>query len=134
MKKIIPFILFALIVACKGRNEEYAKPENALDAGREFIDNSLKGRFNTAKKYMLQDEENTYWLEKVSSDYNRMTEQDKAGFSKASINITEVADVTDSVTVISYSNSYKKRAQKVKVVKQNGDWLVDFKYTFSGNL
>lgn len=134
MKKIIPFILFSLIVACKGRNEEYAKPENALDAGREFIDNSLKGRFNTAKKYMLQDEENTYWLEKVSSDYNRMTEQDKAGFSKASINITEVADVTDSVTVISYSNSYKKRAQKVKVVKQNGDWLVDFKYTFSGNL
>jgi hypothetical protein len=134
MKKLLPFILFSLLFACKGGNEDYRKPENALDAGREFIDNSLKGHFNTAKKYMLQDEENIYWLDKVSNDYNRMSEQDKAGFSNASININEVADVTDSVTVISYSNSYKKRAQKVKVINQDGNWLVDFKYTFSGNL
>lgn len=134
MKKLIPFILIAFLFACKNENEEYKKPENALDAGREFIDNSLKGRFNTAKKYMLQDEENLFWIDKVSNDYSKMTEQDKAGLSKASINIVEVADLPDSVTVINYSNSYKKRPQKVKVINQNGEWLVDFKYTFTENL
>jgi hypothetical protein len=68
-------------------------------------------------------------------DFNKISEQEKAGYSKASININEVADVVaDSVTIISYSNSYRKRSQKIKVVKYNGDWVVDFKYTFSGNL
>ena len=83
---------------------------------------------------MLLDDENVYWLNKVSTDYNKLSEQDKTGLSQSSININEVADITDSVTVINYSNSYKKRSQKVKVIKRNGEWLVDFKYTFSGNL
>ena len=129
----LTFLLFILLVACNNKGD-YKKPENALEAGREFIDNSLKGHFNTAKRYMLPDEENIYWLNKVSTDYNKLSEQDKAGLSQASININEVADVSDSVTVINYSNSYKKRSQSVKVVKHKGDWLVDFKYTFSGNL
>jgi hypothetical protein len=134
MKKLSTVILFLILFACNNKAGDYKKPENALDAGREFIQQSLKGHFNTAKRYMLQDEENLYWLDKVSRDYNVMTEQDKSGYSNASININEVADVSDSITVINYNNSYKKRAQKVKVVKINNDWLVDFKYTFSGNL
>ena len=133
------FSLFLIVVlflfSCKNNDEEYHKPESPLDAGREFIDNSLKGRFNTAKRYMLQDEENLYWLDKWSSDFNKISEQEKAGYSKASINIKEVEDVVaDSVTIISYSNSYRNRPQKIKVVKHKGEWVVDFKYTFSGNL
>ena len=132
MKKLFTLFILLAFVACN--ISETSKPENALDAGREFIQQSLKGKFNTAKRYMLQDQENIYWLDKVSKDYNVMTEQDKSGFSNASLNINEVAEVSDSITVINYNNSYKKRAQKVKVVKVNGEWLVDFKYTFSGNL
>ncbi len=130
---LLAAILF--LFSCKNNDDEYHKPESALDAGREFIDQSLKGRFSTAKKYMLQDEENLYWLNKWSTDFNKISEQEKAGYSKASINIREVADVIpDSVTIISYSNSYRNRPQKIKVVKYNGEWVVDFKYTFSGNL
>ena len=132
MNKLL-FCLLIFIFSCNNKND-YRKPESALEAGREFIDNSLKGHYNTAKKYMLLDDENVYWLNKVSTDYNKLSEQDKAGYSQASININEVADVSDSVTVINYTNSYKKRSQKVKVVKHNGEWVVDFKYTFSGNL
>ncbi len=135
MKYLLLFAAILFLFSCKNADEEYHKPENALDAGREFIDQSLKGRFNTAKKYMLQDEDNLYWLNKTSENYNKYTEQDKAGFSKASINISEVSDVVpDSVTIINYSNSYRNRPQKIKVVKYNGEWVVDFKYTFSGNL
>jgi hypothetical protein len=129
----LTILLLTFLFSCNNKSE-YKKPENALEAGREFIESSLKGHYNTAKKYMLLNEENVYWLNKVSNDYNKLSEQDKAGYSQASININEVADVSDSVTVINYSNSYKKRSQKVKVVKHNGEWLVDFKYTFSGNL
>ena len=131
------FLLFAclLIFSCKNKEEEYHQPENALDAGRIFIQETLKGKFNAANRYMLQDEDNQFWLAKWSKEFNNSTEQDKAGFSKAAITIYEVNDVIpDSVTIINFTNSYKKRPQKIKVVKSNGEWKVDFKYTFSGNL
>jgi hypothetical protein len=135
MKYLVLLMGFVFLFACKNKNEEYHKPEDALDAGREFIQQSLQGHFTVAKQYMLQDEENNYWLSKSSEEFNKLSEQEKAGYSKSSINIKEVAEVVkDSVTVISYSNSYKNRPSKIKVVKYNGDWLVDFKYTFSGNL
>ncbi len=134
MKNLLLCIVLTFFAACDNKKDEYTRPENALDAGRGFIDNSLKGRFTIAKKYMIADQENVYWLDKVTNDYNRMSEQDKTGFSKASITINEIADLMDSITVINYSNSYKKVAQKVKVIRRNGEWLVDFKYTFSGNL
>jgi hypothetical protein len=134
--KLILFILsFTLLFSCKNKDEEYHKPESAIDAGREFIQQSLKGQFNTANRYMLQDEDNIYWLSKWREEYNKMSEEEKASYSKSSINIAEVSDVVpDSVTVISFSNSYKKRPQKIKVVNASGTWQVDFKYTFSGNL
>lgn len=84
---------------------------------------------------MLQDDENNYWLNKWNEEFNKISEQEKAGYSKASINISEVDDVlADSITIINYTNSYRNRPQKIKVVKHNGEWVVDFKYTFSGNL
>lgn len=134
MKYLISLFLIITLFSCQ-ESEEFKQPENALDAGREFIQYSLQGKFTTANKYMLQDEENQYWLSKWSAEFNKITEQEKASYYKASINIAEVADVVkDSVTVISFSNSYKKVPQKIKVIKKNGNWLVDFKYTFSGNL
>jgi hypothetical protein len=127
-------LVFCFLISCKS-NDEYKQPENALDAGRSFIEQSLKGKFNTAKRYMLQDEENNYWLTKWNEEFNKSSEQDKAGYSTASINIIEIEDViADSITLIKFSNSYKNRPQKLKVVKYGGNWQVDFKYTFSGNL
>lgn len=134
MKLLFVTILSLALFSCFNEGDEYHLPENALDAGREFIQQSLKGKFKTADRYMLQDDENRYWLSKWSEQFNKISEQEKTFFGKASINIAEVNDVIpDSVTVISFSNSYKKIPQKVKVIKHNGEWKVDFKYTFSGN-
>ena len=135
MKYALLIIGFLFFFACKNPNEEYHKPESALDAGREFIEQSLKGKFVPANQYMLQDQDNQFWMAKWKKEFNQLSEQDKTGYSKAAINIFEVNDVIpDSVTVINFSNSYKNRPQKIKVIKINGDWKVDFKYTFSGNL
>ena len=48
--------------------------------------------------------------------------------------INEDAALNDTMHIINYSNSYDKIARKVKVIQRNGNWLVDFKYTFNGNL
>lgn len=135
--KYLLVVIFSLLsfLSCKNEEDEYHKPENALDAGREFIEQSLKGKFSTANKYMLQDQDNQYWLAKWSEQFNKMSEQEKASYNKASIRISEVNDVVpDSVTIINFSNSFKNIPQKLKVIKYNNDWKVDFKYTFSGNL
>lgn len=135
MKYLLVFFVSSLLFSCMNEQDEYHKPENALDAGREFIQQSLNGKFKTAEKYMLQDKENQYWLSKWSSEFNGISEQEKASYSKASINIAEVSDaVPDSITIISFSNSFKKAPQKLKVVKYNGEWKIDFKYTFAGGL
>ena len=135
MKYLFIISAFVLMFGCKNPEEEYHKPESALDAGREFIQQSLKGNFNLANQYMLQDEDNQFLLGKWNNEFNKISEQEKTGFGKASINIASIEDVIpDSVTIINFSNSYKKVPQKIKVVKVNNTWMVDFKYTFSGNL
>ena len=135
MKYLLILLSFTFLFSCNNDYNSYVKPENALDAGRQFIDNALKGKFNNAKKYMLQDEENNYWLAKWSEEFNKISEQEKTGFSNASINIMEITDIiADSVTIIHYTNSFKNKPQKIKVLKSNDTWMVDFKYTFSGNL
>jgi hypothetical protein len=134
MKYLFISLLALFALSCTNEEDQYHQPENALDAGREFIQQSLKGKFTTAEMYMLQDKENKYWLSKWREEFSKTSEQEKATYNKASINIAEVKDVVpDSITIINYSNSYKKVPQKIKVVKYNGEWKIDFKYTFSGN-
>jgi len=135
MKYTYLLLAFLFFFACKNPEEQYHTPESPIDAGREFIQQSLKGKFSVANKYMLQDEDNQFWLAKSTKEFSSLTEQDKTGYNKATITIYEVNDIVpDSVTIINYSNSYKKRPLKLKVVKVNGEWKVDLKYTFSGNL
>lgn len=135
MKHLLIIFLSLSLWSCADKDEEYHTPENALDAGREFIQQSLRGRFSTADKYMLQDQDNQYWLAKWREEFNKISEQEKASYNKAAIRIAEVADIVpDSITIINFSNSFKNTPQKLKVVKYNGEWKVDFKYTFSGNL
>jgi len=135
MKRSFLYLAFLLMLSCTNPKEEYHTPESSIDAGREFIQQSLKGKFSAANKYMLQDEDNQFWLTKWSKEFSNLSEQERAAYDKATITIYEVNDVVpDSVTIINYSNSYKNRPMKLKVVKVNGEWKVDFKYTFSGNL
>ena len=134
MKYLLIIFLSLAVSSCANNEQEYRKPENALDAGREFIDQSLKGKLSVANKYMLQDQDNIYWLNKWTEEFNKISEQEKASYNKASIRISDVTDaVPDSVTIIHFSNSFKNTPQKLKVIKYNNEWKVDFKYTFSAN-
>ncbi len=60
-----------------------------------------------------------------------LSSNEKSGLATASINIHNVNRANDSVTVVIYSNSFKNNWDTLKVLKQNNEWLVDFKYLFN---
>ncbi len=126
------FISLAIITSCNNNN--YPVAENAFDAGREFIDGGLKGDFNKAKFYMLKDSVNIILLNKLEAAYNDNSAPVQEQYKNASIIINDEEAIDASTHIIYYKNSYDKIARKVKIVKVNGDWLVDFKYSLNGNL
>lgn len=108
--------------------------ENALDAGREFIDACLKGDFSKAKFYMLDDSTNSGHLNRAETKFRNLDKEGRQQLRTASINISEVSDIDTTQTIIYYSNSFDQQPLKIKVIKQKEEWLVDFKYTFNPNL
>ena len=132
--KYLILIASLLIVSCNSGKRQFTMAENALDAGREFIDATLKGDFDKADFYMLQDAENKKLLQQYQSKYKAEPTETQFAVKQSVINILEVADVTEKETIINYSNSFDKKTHKVKVILTNGNWFVDFKYTFDGNL
>lgn len=127
---LVVFIL--MLCACNTYN--YNPATTALEGGREFIDACLKGDFEKAAFYMVNDSINNRDLLKIKSDYQLKSSDDRHSYAASSIIINADEPIDDSTHIINYSNSYDKIARKVKVVNRNGNWLVDFKYTFNGNL
>ncbi len=123
------FILFFLS-AC---NQEVKTIQNSdpLLAGREFINASLTGDFDYAKKYLLADSTNLMYFERFVEFDNKKPAADKEGYKNSNIIINATEKVSDSVTIINYSNTYKKEPSKIKLIRIDNKWLVDFKYTFS---
>lgn len=123
--------LCMLFAAC---NNNDSRPTDAIGVGREFIDASLKGEYEKAKKYVLVDSLNMSYFEQLQSFYARMPENEKDGYKTANIVINQVENVSDSIAIIYYSNTFKKEPAKIKTIRIGKDWWIDFKYSFSGNL
>lgn len=131
MLKIFYVTFFLLFAACNQSNKNKNNTD-PLEAGREFIDASLKGDYDHAKEYLLQDTTNLMFFDRASQFYTKMNENEKKGYKNADIVIAPagVEKLSDSVSIINYSNTFKNKTEKLKLVKKNNEWLVDFKYTF----
>jgi hypothetical protein len=130
------FLFFSLLffVSCSSNNIQYKKAENAFDAGREFIDGTLKGDFKKATFYMLLDSANQQFLANQENDFRLKDKEGRQQFRTASINIQQVEDIDSTESIIHYNNSFDKKEQFVKVIKQNNNWVVDYKYSFQRKL
>ena len=133
MKKLVLFLIVALsLFACQQKRE---RPAEALDTAREFIRSSLDGDYDWARELMIKDSLNLYELDIIEKKYNdEMSKKDKEGYKSSYIIIHSIDNVSDTVVIVNYSNSYKKKQMPVKVIKRDGIWQVDFNYTFTGNL
>jgi hypothetical protein len=134
MKRTNYFFLFLLFtfVACRNKdNQSAGKSENNIDAARNFIRAALDGKFDDARTYMLDDSINTNFMDVAERSYQRTSQANKDGYRSSSINIVSVQEpIKDSVTVVIFSNSFKNDPDTLKVIKSNGQWLVDLKYLY----
>ena len=133
--KIIIYPAITCICIFFGCNSQEKTPNTDVDVGRAFIKEIQENKFKDAEKFILKDETNLQYFDRFQEFFKRKSKAELEEYYNADIVVNEISNVNDSVTIINYSNSYKKEEKnKLKVVKVNGQWQVDLKYTFSGNL
>src|SRR6476620_4156723 len=134
MKRPVIFLSFLFLAACNNSDETAARPESDLDAARMFIRDALDGKYDEARQLMVKDSTNENRMSDTERTYAHMTKDDKRSYRESSINVHDLRKINDSTTVVIYSNSFRNIKDSVKVVKWNGQWLVDLKYTFQRTL
>lgn len=130
---------FCLLLSCTifffSCNTNDGLPNTDVDVAREFIKDIQQSDFKQAEKLLLKDETNKQYFDRFETHFKTRPKEELEQYKNADIIINEMSNVSDSVTVVNYSNSFNKNEKnKIKVVKVNGQWQVDLKYTFSGNL
>lgn len=129
MKKItVLFFIYALFtLSCGGDAVDKSDP---LASARGFIEATLKGDYNKAEEYLLEDSTNNQYFEGLKSFNMDLSPLEREGYRDAAIIIDSTDKVNDSVGIIYYYNTFKKEPTQLRMVEQHGEWLVDFKYTF----
>jgi hypothetical protein len=124
MKRLVRFsfiCLFFLAACTNGNSDKETTSEN----------DALDGQWREAKKFMLQDSTNIVLLDYSENNYQiHLNSEDKRGYREASITLYDTRQLNDSVSIINYSNSYKKQKDSLRVVRSGGVWVVDLKYSF----
>ena len=125
-------LILALLAGCKEKKEEpAAASENNIDAARNFIRAALDGKFDEARRFMLQDSVNTNYMDVAERAYQNIDPGTKNGYRSSSIRILPpITELNDSVSIIIYSNSFKNDPDTLRVLRLNGQWLVDLKYLY----
>ena len=127
--------MIAVAYSCKNNDKnDNSRSENDVDAARNFIRAALDGKWDEAKKYMVEDSVNLQLLETTQQTYNTISKDDKRNYRESEIILYETRTIGDSITIVNYSNSFKNEKDSQKVVRKNGQWLVDLKYSLlAGN-
>ncbi len=125
-------LLLLLTGSCSGP-EGFKKPEDALDAAREFVRAVLDGDYKRAELYVLPEEEDLRLFHRYKDYMKNQPEKERLGLKSSSILVNKVEPLNDSVSIINYSNSFSKKPMDIRAVKKDGEWWVDFSYTFSGD-
>jgi hypothetical protein len=129
---LLSLICCLAITSC---NTEKKSPNTDIEVAREFIKNILESNFKDAETFVLKEETNLQFFELFKKEFESKSKSELESFKNADIIINEISPISDSVSIINYSNSFKKdNTNKLKMVRVNGQWMVDLKYTFSGNL
>lgn len=106
------------------------KADNAIDGGRNFIENYMKGDMKKAKLYIALDNENLAFFEKMTTDYFALDKEGRMQLRQASLQIDEIKQINEQATVIYYRNSFDKTPRWLKVIATTEGWKVDLKYSF----
>ena len=131
---LFSFIFSLAVLFSCNTPEGFREPEDPLDAAREFVRAVLDGDYEKANLYLLNDQEDQELYKRYQSYMKKTPKKEMLQLKSSSILINKVESLSDSVTIINYSNSYTMKPTDLKIVKVGTSWKVDFSYTFSGNL
>ena len=132
LKLLISIFAVLLLISC---NSEKSVPNTDIEVARAFIQNILDNKFEEAERFVLKEETNEDYFKLFKTEYKSKSKEELENYRNADIIINEIAPVNDSVSIINYSNSYiRDKSNKLKMVRVEGQWMVDLKYTFSGNM
>ena len=134
IRSYLCFLAFpALLISCNDNGKK--APQTDIDVATTFIRNILDNKLDDAEQYILKDEANQQYFEIIREQYHKKDKTELEKYKNAEILVNETSYVTDTIFIVNYSNSYNRALRnKVKLLRMNGKWLVDLKYTFSGNL
>jgi hypothetical protein len=132
IKKIFLIPLFCLMLFSCNSNAK-KNPVTDTDVATTFIRGVLDNDFTTAQQYLLNDETNKQYFETFKHQYQLKDKSELGKYKAADIIINSLEPLKDT-TIINYSNSYKKDTKnKLRLIRSNGKWLIDLKYTFTEN-
>jgi len=127
---LISCFLFLVMACNNSAKEAETKSDNDMDAARNFLDAALKGDYKNASVYMLKDSANLEYLNVTERGYQRMSLDERAKLKAASLRFFDTKQVNDSTTVTVFANSYKNDKDTLRIIRTQGQWLVDLKYLF----
>jgi hypothetical protein len=133
MLQYIQLLILTVLISCN-TSQNYPPATDALDAAREFVDACLKGDFEKANAYMLQDEKNKQLLKEEEEKFRAKTNSQQKQLAESSLQNISIEEVSATATIIYFKNSVDNVGRKVKVISVNNTWQVDFKYAFNPNL
>ena len=135
MKRSFIYLITSCTLLASCHSNEKKAPQTDIEIATAFIRDVLDNKLEDANQFILKDESNQQYFEIIKEQYRKKDRVELEKYKTADILINEVNNVTDTVSIVNYSNTYNKELKnKVKVVRINGKWLIDLKYTFSGNM
>jgi hypothetical protein len=124
-------VICLLLFSCNSNAKKDPVTDTAV--ATTFIRSVLDNNFTTAQQYLLNDETNKQYFETFQHQYQSKDKSELEKYKAADIIINSLEPLKDT-TIINYSNSYKKEMKnKLRLVRNNGKWLIDLKYTFTEN-
>jgi hypothetical protein len=130
LKKLIPYLLISFITAGCGNQGTSQQADNAIDGGRNFIENYMKGDMKQAKLFVVESPENKAYFKALINEYFGLDKEGRMQLRQASLQINEIKSINDQTTVIYYQNSFDKKQRWLKVISTNQGWKVDLKYSY----
>ena len=132
MKLFIAIFAFALVASC---NDKKKHPTTDIDVARAFIKDILENNYKDAQTFVLNEDMNNQYFDLSKKEFESKSKEELKLYKDADIIVNEIKNLSDSVTVVNFSNTYKRNIKnEVKVVKVNGEWFVDLKHTFQQTL
>ncbi len=134
IKPIYAIVIITTVFLSCNSNEKKT-PMSEINVANAFIRDILDNHLTDAEQYLLKDTTNGQYFDSFKKQYAKKDKAELEKYKASDINVNEISYVTDTICIFNYSNNYNiKVKNKLKIVRVGGKWLVDFKYTFSGNL